>query len=119
VTAACEPCVGPVDGLFYRARFHFGSGQESMRFRHLRRRSQVSACHTVGETFAVIVHGHAVEIDARAPEHRGFLDYVHAVYPHWDEWYPADAPPYAFIAPERVYAYAFEPAVVEGLVAGI
>ena len=119
VTAACEPRVGPVDGLFYRGRFHFGSGEESMRFRHLRRRSQVSACHTVGEKFAVVAHGHAVEIDVRAPEHRGFLDYVHEVYPHWDEWYPGDAPPYAFITAERIYAWAFEAAVGEELAAGI
>src|SRR5215212_6451149 len=57
VNARCEPRVGPVDGLFYRGRFWFGSGQNSVRFGHLRRRSQVSASHTLGETFAVIVHG--------------------------------------------------------------
>jgi hypothetical protein len=108
VTAACEPRVSPVDGLFFRGRFYFGSGKESAR-------PQVSACHTIGETFATIVHGHAVEIDVRAPEHSGFFDYVHEVYPEWDTWYSDDTPPYAWIDPTVMYAYAFEPSVLEGL----
>jgi uncharacterized pyridoxamine 5'-phosphate oxidase family protein len=115
VTAACEPRVSPVDGLFFRGRFYFGSGDESARFRHLRIRPQVSACHTIGETFATIVHGRAVEIDVRGPEQRRFLAYVHEVYPGWDEWYSGETPPYAWIEPAVMYAYAFEPSVLEGL----
>jgi uncharacterized pyridoxamine 5'-phosphate oxidase family protein len=115
VTAACEPRVSPVDGLFFRGRFYFGSGEESARFRHLRQRPQVSACHTIGETFATIVHGRAVEIDVRAPEHGHFLDYVYETYPDWDKWYSDETPPYAWIEPEVMYAYAFEPSVLEGL----
>ncbi len=115
VTATCEPRVSPVDGLFFRGRFYFGSGQESMRFRHLRVRPQVSACHTIGETFATIIHGRAVEIDVRAPEQRGFFDYVHEVYPDWDTWYDGERPPYARIEPSVMFAYAFEPSVLEGL----
>ena len=115
VTAACEPRVSPVDGLFFRGRFYFGSGEESARFRHLRKRPQVSACHTIGESFATIVHGRAVEIDVRGPDHGHFLDYVRETYPDWDEWYAGPAPPYAWIEPEVMYAYAFEPSVLEGL----
>jgi uncharacterized pyridoxamine 5'-phosphate oxidase family protein len=115
VTAKCEPRVSPVDGLFYRGRFYFGSGEESTRFRHLRRRPQVSACHTIGETFATIVHGRAVEIDVRAHAQSGFLDYVYEVYPEWAEWYADSTPPYAWIEPSAMYAYAFEPSVLEGL----
>ncbi|CCH28014.1 pyridoxamine 5'-phosphate oxidase family protein [Actinosynnema sp. NPDC047251] len=37
-TAAGEPRVGPVDGLFFRGRLHFGSGADSLRFRHIRAR---------------------------------------------------------------------------------
>ena len=118
VTATCEPRVGPVDGLFFRGRFYFGSGENSMRFRHIRQRPQVSASHTVGETFAVIIHGRAVEIAIDAPEQKGFYDYVHEVYPTWDEWYGDEPAPYAFIEPERMYAYAFEPSVLEQLKAG-
>jgi uncharacterized pyridoxamine 5'-phosphate oxidase family protein len=115
VTSKCEPRVGPVDGLFFRGRFYFGSGAESVRFRHLRTRPQVSACHTVGETFATIVHGRAVEIDVRAPSEGPFLAYIHEVYPDWDEWYSQTTPPYARVEPSAMYAYAFEPSVLEEL----
>src|SRR5258708_22932404 len=67
VTAACEPRVTPVDGLFFRGRFHFGSGHESARFRHLLARPHVSACHTLGEKLATILPAHALQLDARAP----------------------------------------------------
>ncbi len=115
VSAACEPRVSPVDGLFFRGHFYFGSGADSMRFRHLRVRAQVSACHTIGETFATIIHGRAMEIDVRAPEQSGFFAYVHEVYPDWDEWYADDTPPYARIEPAVMFAYAFEASVLEGL----
>jgi hypothetical protein len=115
VTAKCEPRVGPVDGLFFRGHFYFGSGAQSVRFRHLRARTQVSACHTVGETFATIVHGRAVEIDVRAVSEGAFLDYVREIYPDWEEWYADVTPPYARIEPAVMYAYAFEPSVLEEL----
>ncbi len=116
VTARCEPRVGPVDGLFYRGAFWFGSGQDSVRFRHLRQRPQVSGSHTVGETFAVIVHGVAREVDVRTADDGGFHEYLVEIYPDWDEWYPPDAKPaYARIDAERMYAYAFEPSVLQQL----
>lgn len=115
VTAACEPRVSPVDGLFFRGHFYFGSGQDSMRFRHLRARPAVSACHTIGETFATIIHGAAVEIDVLAADQAEFFAYIHEVYPDWDEWYADDKPPYARIEPKVMFAYAFEPSVLEGL----
>jgi hypothetical protein len=46
VTARCEPRVAPVDGLFFRGRLWFGSAHESVRFRHIRARPQVSASIT-------------------------------------------------------------------------
>jgi uncharacterized pyridoxamine 5'-phosphate oxidase family protein len=120
VTARCEPRVGPVDGLFYRGQFWFGSAHESVRFRHLRARPQVSGAHTVGETFAVIVHGRAAEVDVSAPEYAGFRAALLGVYPDWEQWYPEDVPPpYARIDAETMYAYAFEPSVLEELRAGI
>ncbi len=116
VTANCEPRVGPVDGLFYRGAFWFGSGQESLRFRHLRARPSVSGAHTVGETFAVIVHGVAHEVDVRTAYGGGFHDYLLEVYPDGDTWYPPDEKPaYARIEGRRMYAYAFEPAVLQQL----
>src|ERR671931_315296 len=71
VTADGRPIVGPVDGIFYRGAFHFGSAPESVRFRHIRARPHVSATHLPREELAVTVHGHAVPIDVHGAEHAG------------------------------------------------
>ena len=87
VSRACSPRVAPVDGLFYRGRFWFGSAAASVRFTHLRERPQVSATHTRGEELAVIVHGTAALIDTGDPAHAGFADYYREVYSFgWDAW---------------------------------
>ena len=70
VTADGRPIVGPVDGIFYRGAFHFGSAPDSVRFRHIRARPQVSATHLPGEELAVTVHGRAVPVDIGSPEQR-------------------------------------------------
>ena len=67
VTRACAPRVAPVDGLFYRGQFWFGSAAASVRFTHLRERPQVSATHTRGEELAIIVHGTATLIERAIP----------------------------------------------------
>ncbi|MGA8516598.1 MAG: pyridoxamine 5'-phosphate oxidase family protein [Pseudonocardiaceae bacterium] len=64
VTADGRPIVGPVDGIFFRGAFHFGSAPDSVRFRHIRNRPQVSATHLPGEELAVTVHG-----SRRSPRH--------------------------------------------------
>ena len=66
VTADGRPIAGPVDGIFYRGAFHFGSSPDSFRFRHIRSRPAVSATHLDGEEFSVTVHGNATEIDLKA-----------------------------------------------------
>jgi uncharacterized pyridoxamine 5'-phosphate oxidase family protein len=103
VTARGEPRVAPVDGLFFRARFHFGSADNSARFRHLRARPAVSAAHLRGEVLAVIVHGTAREVDTSAPEHRPFRDYLMETYPGWASW--AASSPYAVIEPAKMFTY--------------
>ncbi len=52
VTADCRPIVGPVDGVFYRGAFYFGSSPDSLRWRHIASRPQVSATHLPGEELA-------------------------------------------------------------------
>src|SRR3954454_10470101 len=69
VTADGRPVTGPVDGIFHRGAFHFGSSPDSVRFRHIRARPQVSATHLPGEPLAVTVHGRAELVDMAAPEH--------------------------------------------------
>jgi hypothetical protein len=108
VTARGEPLVGPVDGLFYRARFWFGSSPESVRFRHIRARPSVSASYTEGEQLAVIVHGTAREVDLAAPENEGFRSYLRDVYGKgWDSW--GSGSPYAVIEPRRMFTYGAVP----------
>src|SRR3954471_11824068 len=69
-TADGRPVVGPVDGIFHRGAFHFGSSPDSVRFRHIRSRPHVSAVHLPGEELAVTVHGRAVPIDVGSDAER-------------------------------------------------
>jgi uncharacterized pyridoxamine 5'-phosphate oxidase family protein len=102
VTAKGEPRAAPVDGLLYRGRWYFGSSEQSARFRHLRKRPAVSAVHARGEELAVIVHGHAREIDPRAEDGGGFHRYLVETYGEdWADW-GGDAP-YAVIDPQRMF----------------
>jgi nitroimidazol reductase NimA-like FMN-containing flavoprotein (pyridoxamine 5'-phosphate oxidase superfamily) len=112
VTADNRPIVGPVDGIFYRGSFHFGSSPDSVRFRHIRARPQVSATHLPGEELAVTVHGEAVPVDVRASEHERFrqtlLDiYVPRYGPEWEQFLDSGAV-YARIDARRMYAFAMQ-----------
>src|SRR5919197_6651715 len=80
VTADGRPIVGPVDGIFLRGSFHFGSAPDSVRFRHIRARPQVSATHLPGEELAVTVHGRAVPVDVRSDEVAGFRQALLDIY---------------------------------------
>jgi hypothetical protein len=63
VSSAGRPVVGPVDGIFFRGAFHFGSSPESVRARHIAARPWVSATHLPGEELAATVHGRAEQVD--------------------------------------------------------
>lgn len=71
VTSDGRPVAGPVDGIFYRGSFHFGSSSESVRFNHIRQRRWVSATHLPGEELSVTVHGQAVPVDVAGTEQAG------------------------------------------------
>jgi nitroimidazol reductase NimA-like FMN-containing flavoprotein (pyridoxamine 5'-phosphate oxidase superfamily) len=104
VTAAGEPRVAPVDGLFYRGRIWFGSAPDSNRFRNIRARPQVSATVIDGEEFALVVHGTAREIVLAEPEHEGFREYIGEVYGRAQiEW--ATGHPYAWIEPKLMFSF--------------
>ena len=107
VTGDGRPLVGPVDGIFYRGSFHFGSAPDSMRLRHIRRRPHVSATHLPGEELAVTVHGCGSRIDVKAAEHAGFrrtlLDiYVPRYGPEWEQFLDS-GPVYTRIAADRMF----------------
>ncbi len=108
VTADGRPITGPVDGIFHRGAWHFGSAATSVRFRHIRARPQVSATHLPGEELAVSVHGRAVPVDVRAGEFRRTLEQVYAPR-YGQEWVrdfldaEQDAPVYARIEADRMF----------------
>ncbi len=109
-TSDGRPLTGPVDGILYRGAFHFGSSADSLRFTHIRTRPEVSATHLPNEELAVTVHGRAIPIDVRAPEHRGFRDTLLEVYvPRYgEEWetFLDSGPVYARIEAERMFAFS-------------
>jgi uncharacterized pyridoxamine 5'-phosphate oxidase family protein len=109
VSADGRPIVGPVDGIFYRGAFHFGSSPDSVRFRHIRERPQVSATHLPGEELAVTVHGRAVTVDVREGGFRqALLDiYVPRYGPQWEQEFLDSGPMYARIEAERMFTFAF------------
>jgi Pyridoxamine 5'-phosphate oxidase len=113
VTADGRPIVGPVDGIFYRGAFHFGSAPDSIRFRHIRARPQVSATHLPGEELAITVHGRAVPIDVADPAHAGFRQTLLDVYtPRYGaEWerFLDSGPVYARIDAERMFTFTAPP----------
>ena len=111
VTADCRPLVGPVDGIFYRGAFHFGSSPDSVRFRHIRARPHVSATHVPGEELAITVHGRAVPVDVHADEGRGFRRALLEIYvprygPDWEEEFLDSGPVYARIDADRMLTFA-------------
>jgi uncharacterized pyridoxamine 5'-phosphate oxidase family protein len=112
-TADGRPIVGPVDGIFYRGAFWFGSAPDSIRFRHIRARPDVSATHIDGEPFAVTVHGRAVVADLRDPAVAGFRAALTEVYAprygeRWIDW--AEQHPYARIDARRMFTFASDDA---------
>ena len=111
VTADARPVAGPVDGIFYRGCFHFGSSPDSVRFRHIRSRPQVSATHVPGEELAISVHGRAVPVDIRAGEEAGFRRTLLEIYvprygPEWENDFLDSGPVYARIEADRMFTFA-------------
>jgi nitroimidazol reductase NimA-like FMN-containing flavoprotein (pyridoxamine 5'-phosphate oxidase superfamily) len=110
-TADGRPIVGPVDGIFYRGAFWFGSAPDSIRFRHIRVRPDVSATHIEGEPFSVTVHGRAHEVDLREPAVAGFRGALEEVYAprYGEEWIGwAEAHPFARIDARRMFTFSFD-----------
>jgi hypothetical protein len=109
-TADGRPIAGPVDGIFYRSAFHFGSAPDSVRFRHIRARPFVSATHLPGEEFAVTVHGHAEFVDLRAPESAGFRQTLLDIYTprygaEWETEFLDSGPMYARIDAVKMFTF--------------
>ena len=114
VTADGRPIVGPVDGIFFRGAFHFGSAPDSLRFRHIRARPQVSATHVPGEELAVTVHGRASPVDIQGDSGAQFRHTLLEIYvprygPQWEEFLDS-GPTYARIDADRMFTFHMESA---------
>jgi hypothetical protein len=109
VTADGRPIVGPVDGIFFRGAFHFGSSPDSVRFRHIADRPQVSATHLPGEELAVTVHGRATPVDVQGPEDAAFRQVLLDVYvprygAEWEQFLDS-GPVYARIDADKMFTF--------------
>jgi nitroimidazol reductase NimA-like FMN-containing flavoprotein (pyridoxamine 5'-phosphate oxidase superfamily) len=112
-TADGRPLVGPVDGIFHRGSFHFGTAPDSVRMRHLRARPYVSATHLPGEEFAVTVHGRAVPIDVQAPEGAELRQTLLEIYvPRYGDSWAADfldtGPVYSRIEADKLFTFRIQ-----------
>ena len=106
-TSDGRPIVGPVDGIFFRGAFHFGSSPESVRFRHIRARPHVSATHLPVEELAVTVHGRAVPVDVKEdPFRAALLEVCVPRYgPEWERDFLDSGPLYARIEADRMFTF--------------
>ena len=105
VTADCRPIAGPLDGIFYRGAFHFGTAPNSVRFRHLLARPQVSATHLPREEFAVNVHGRAVPVEIAGGFRETLLEvYVPRYGAEWEEFLDS-GPVYMRIDADRMFTF--------------
>ena len=112
-TADGRPIVGPVDGIFFRGAFHFGSAPDSVRFRHIRERPHVSATHLPGEELAVTVHGRAVQVDVQSEADADFRQTLLDVYTprygaDWENFLDSGVA-YARIEAERMFTFQMPP----------
>jgi len=100
-----RPIVSPVDGVFYRGSFWFGSAPDSLRFRHIRERPAVSATHVPEEALAVTVHGAASIVDLQEDQYAELREVFVGIYgPEWDEWDTEEAT-YARIEARRMFTF--------------
>ncbi|HEX6711833.1 MAG TPA: pyridoxamine 5'-phosphate oxidase family protein [Thermoleophilaceae bacterium] len=111
VTADGRPIAGPVDGIFYRGAFHFGSAPDSVRFRHIGSRPDVSATHLPGEELGITVHGRAVPVDVSSGGLRETIlgIYVPRYGSDWETDFLDSGPLYARIDAARMFAFHMPP----------
>ncbi len=108
VSAAGRPVTGPVDAVFHRGSFYFGTSPDAVRWRHLRRNRAVSATHLPSEDWAVVVHGAAIPVDTSGTHPNGLRATLLEVYtprygPKWEEFLDSGTV-YARIEAERMFA---------------
>ena len=112
-TADGRPLVGLVDGYMIHGSFHFSSGRDAVRIRHLSARPAVSALHLPGDDLAVTVHGRAELFELSDPAHRdlrqAMLDeYLPKAGPAFETWLDSEDPIGARIMAEKMFTFSLE-----------
>ena len=108
-TSDGRPLTSPVDAVLFRGALHFGSSPDTLRLRHLRAQSSVSATWAPRREMAVTVHGEAVFVDVSASENAAFrrvlLDvYAPSVGPEWERFLDSGVA-YHRIDARRMFAF--------------
>lgn len=113
-TADGAPLVAPIDAAVFRGRIWIGLPFHAVRSRLIRRDGRVSGSYTKGATFALIVHGKAVEVPTNDPSYRDYSEYIYDLYvsmygPNWANWYDKNRENiergyHGWIEPRRMYA---------------
>ncbi len=114
VTADGRPLVGPVDGYLLHGAFHFSSGRDSVRVRHLSGRPAVSATHLPGEEVAVTVHGTAELFALSEPAggelRQAMIDYYGPKQgPSFEEWLDRADPVGARVEAGKMFTFSLKP----------
>ena len=103
-----EPRVAPLDGIFFRGRFHVSTGGEAARLRDLRRFPRCSLTHFAGDEVAVTVNGTALIMSQNHPD-------VPSIEPMYLELY--ESSPFTWgegvviirVEPTSMWTYSFHP----------
>lgn len=111
VTADHRPLAGPVDGYLLHGSFHFSSGRNSVRMRHLAARPAVTATYLAGEELAVTVHGRAelyeLSDPGRSELRQAMLDhYLPLQGPQFETWLDQSGSVAARIAADKMFTFA-------------
>lgn len=103
-----RPLTGPVDGIFHRGSFYFGTDSHAVRWLHIQHNAAVSATHLPSEDWAVVVHGRAEPVCVGAPDADGLRATLLEVYTprYGEEWarFLDSGPVYARIDADRMFA---------------
>ena len=101
----------PVDSIFFRGAFVFGSAPDSIRFRHIRARPASAPRTSPARSSSVTVHGRAVPIDVSERPGCGRRCSTSTCPATGESWasFIDSGPVYARIDAERMFTYSARP----------
>jgi general stress protein 26 len=119
VTESGEPRCSAVDGLFLHGHLWFTTSGDSLKAKHLEKRSALSAAHVVGDDVGVFIHGHALVMQGGPGDADALRHYWTEIYESSPEdWVatPSDSR-YIEVVATSMFTYAFNRERFETMVA--